>query len=186
MTADTAFYASSSDFQPAHEPSTAAGTATAVKDEIARIALADRLFEGKVEGAWWPRSRDVTTELRSLLAALPERLGRITRVALNSTMWDATPRRVLTPTRIMKVGWFTVMDPHLMTLADAQGHRIDLLIIPPQTAEEAAQRALAIASGISDMTTEQILESSEVETFDPSSRTADQASENAVAVMASP
>jgi uncharacterized protein DUF5994 len=116
-------------------------------DLPARVAVADVLFEGSLDGAWWPRSRDVTTQLPSLLLALPDRIGRITRVSLNMKMWDPTPNRVPTATRILKVGWFTVIDPDLLTLSDAQGHRILLAVIPPETATDVAERALSMASG---------------------------------------
>src|SRR5439155_16889727 len=35
---------------------------------------------GHVDGAWWPRSRDLAAELPALLAALAARLGRVHRV----------------------------------------------------------------------------------------------------------
>lgn len=116
-------------------------------DLPARVAVADVLFEGSLDGAWWPRSRDVTTQLPSLLLALPDRIGRITRVSLNMKMWDPTPNRVPTATRILKVGWFTVIDPDLLALSDEQGHRILLAVIPPETATDVAERALSMTSG---------------------------------------
>ena len=122
--------------------------ASKLNDDLpARLAVADTLFEGSLDGAWWPRSRDVTTQLPSLLAALPGQIGRITRVSLNMRMWDPTPNRVPTATRILKVGWFTVIDPDLLTLSDAEGHRILLAVVPPETATDVAERALSIASG---------------------------------------
>ena len=120
--------------------------ASPVDDRSARVAVSDVLFEGRLDGAWWPHSRDVTIELPGLLAALPDRVGRITRVSLNLTMWDATPNRIQSPGRILRVGWFTVIDPDLMTLSDAQGHRVLLLVIPPETPAAVAERALTMAS----------------------------------------
>ena len=49
---------------------------------------------GYVDGAWWPRSRDLSAELPALLAVLAVRLGRVQRVSFNLTDWDATPRPV--------------------------------------------------------------------------------------------
>ena len=130
---------------PDHEVSSTT-VAPPLDDQSARVAVSDVLFEGRLDGAWSPHSRDVTTQLPRLLAALPDRLGRITRVSLNLTMWDATPNRVQTPGRVLKVGWFTVIDPNLMTLSDAEGHQTLLVVIPPETAPDVAERALTMAS----------------------------------------
>ncbi|MFL6122246.1 DUF5994 family protein, partial [Actinophytocola sp.] len=48
---------------------------------------------GYVDGAWWPRSRDLAAELPALVTVLAVRLGRISRVAYALSSWDATPRR---------------------------------------------------------------------------------------------
>jgi hypothetical protein len=89
--------------QADHEVSSTT-VASALDDQSARVAVSDVLFEGRLDGAWWPRSRDVTTQLPRLLLALPDRLGRITRVSLNLTMWDGTPNRVHTPGSVLKRG----------------------------------------------------------------------------------
>ena len=44
------------------------------------------------------------------------------------------------------MGWFTVIDPDLITLSDAEGHQILLVVIPPETASDVAERALTMAS----------------------------------------
>ena len=121
--------------------------------EHARVAVAEALFEGSLDGAWWPRSRDVTTQLPSLLAALPDRVGRITRVSLNLLMWDGQPRRVPTATGLLKVGWFRAIDRDLIALSDAEGRRTLLAVVPPETATDIAERALSEASGGSNSRT---------------------------------
>lgn len=47
---------------------------------------------GYVDGAWWPRSRELSTELPALLAALAVRLGPIARVSYHLAGWDDSPR----------------------------------------------------------------------------------------------
>lgn len=47
---------------------------------------------GYVDGAWWPRSHDLTTELPP--AVLSVRLGEIPRVNYHLSDWDAAPRRI--------------------------------------------------------------------------------------------
>ena len=46
---------------------------------------------GYVDGAWWPRSDDLMTELPDLVAVLSVRLGTISRVMYNPTEWRTTP-----------------------------------------------------------------------------------------------
>ena len=48
---------------------------------------------GYVDGAWWPRSRDLTAELVALAEVLAVRLGRIERVAYVLSTWDTAPRK---------------------------------------------------------------------------------------------
>jgi hypothetical protein len=48
---------------------------------------------GSVDGAWWPRSRDLAAELPALLAVLAVRLGPIERVGYHLGDWAPTVRR---------------------------------------------------------------------------------------------
>ncbi|WMX46227.1 DUF5994 family protein [Streptomyces roseicoloratus] len=48
---------------------------------------------GLLDGAWWPYSRDLTTELPPLVDALRGRCGRITRITANPGPWPVSPTR---------------------------------------------------------------------------------------------
>jgi len=48
---------------------------------------------GYVDGAWWPRSRNLSAELPALQAVLAVRLGRIRRVSDNLTTATTEPVR---------------------------------------------------------------------------------------------
>lgn len=48
-----------------------------------------------LDGAWWPRSRDLGAELPALIAVSDPLWGRITRVTVNPTHWPAVPRNLL-------------------------------------------------------------------------------------------
>nr|WP_240930160.1 DUF5994 family protein [Streptomyces coryli] len=100
-----------------------------------------------LDGAWWPRSRDLSAELPALTAALDPRWGRITRVALNPTHWPATPRKVPVAGRVLHVGWFKdEQDPHKLLLLSYRIGRWDLLVIPPGTPEATAAWLMAAAA----------------------------------------
>jgi hypothetical protein len=99
-----------------------------------------------LDGAWWPRSRDLTAELPALVAVLDRRWGRIVRLAVNSTYWPVTPRKIPVSGHVVKVGWFTTeLDPHSLLLRSYGAGRWDLLVIPPQTAPETAAWLMATA-----------------------------------------
>ncbi|MFE7169737.1 DUF5994 family protein [Streptomyces sp. NPDC057616] len=114
----------------------------------ARLALKiDGPSRGLLDGAWWPRSRDLLSELPALTDVLDPLWGRITRIAVNPKYWPIIPRQVPVDGHIVKVGWFTPeIDPHKLLLLSYGTGRWDLLVIPPETGAEAAARLMAAAS----------------------------------------
>ncbi|MCZ9337455.1 DUF5994 family protein, partial [Streptomyces sp. TRM76130] len=80
----------------------------------ARLALkADGASRGLLDGAWWPRSRDLPSELSALTDVLDPLWGRITRVAVNPEHWPVIPRRVPVDGHTVRVGTFTTeLDAH--------------------------------------------------------------------------
>ncbi|MGW2642445.1 DUF5994 family protein [Streptomyces sp. NPDC001348] len=99
-----------------------------------------------IDGAWWPRSRDLTAELPALIEVLDPLWGRITRVAVNPRFWPAIPRKVPVHGHVVHVGWFEAgQDPHKLLLSYAVG-RWDLLVIPPETEPVTAARLMATAT----------------------------------------
>lgn len=99
-----------------------------------------------LDGAWWPRSRDLAAELPALVAELHRRRDvRVTRVAYNTDLWDVVPRHVTVDERVIRVGWFRSVDPNAVSLTDNGTNRVDLLVIPPDTSAATAHRAMASA-----------------------------------------
>lgn len=101
---------------------------------------------GQLDGAWWPRSRNLEAELPVLVAALDETWGRITRVTVNPYRWPVIPPKVPIAGHTLHVGWFTEQDPDKLILLSYAIGRWDLLVVPPQTAPAAAARLMAAAS----------------------------------------
>ncbi|WP_239014828.1 DUF5994 family protein [Streptomyces sp. CdTB01] len=119
-----------------------------VANPAARLALKrDGASRGLLDGAWWPRSRDLLSELPALTDVLDPLWGRITRIAVNPKYWPVIPRRVPVDGHLVKVGWFTPeIDPHKLLLLSYGTGRWDLLIIPPETGAQSAARLMAAAS----------------------------------------
>ncbi|MFF1833559.1 DUF5994 family protein [Streptomyces sp. NPDC058231] len=100
-----------------------------------------------LDGAWWPRSRDLAAELPELTAALDPLWGRITRVTVNPTFWPVIPRKVPVQGHVIHVGWFEPeQDPHKLLLFSYTTGRWDLLVIPPQTDPSTAAWLMAEAA----------------------------------------
>ncbi|MFJ8827759.1 DUF5994 family protein [Streptomyces sp. NPDC102467] len=89
-------------------------------DELpARLRLKDAgAPRGLLDGAWWPRSRDLSRELPCLAVTLDRVWARITHVAVNPLYWPVIPRKVPVPGHVIKVGWFT---PELDPQVDLKG-----------------------------------------------------------------
>jgi len=103
---------------------------------------------GFVDAAWWPRSRDLVAELRSLLPLLDDARRPVFRVSVNPSAWDGVaPRVIQVEGRSVKLSGFVEQDPLLVMLADDwRDPRINVLLIAPDTDPEVARRALLLAA----------------------------------------
>jgi hypothetical protein len=100
---------------------------------------------GHVDGAWWPRSRDLTTELVALAEVLTVRLGRIERVAYALSSWDTAPRKADIDGRRIRLEGFTYQDDNIIHVTGSSRHRITLLVVPPDMTETAGHDAMMTA-----------------------------------------
>lgn len=111
---------------------------------------------GMVNGAWWPRSRDLARELPALVVVLDRSWGEIHRVTVNVRMWPQIPRKVRTGAHTVRLGWFDAeQDPNdlcLISHTSVPG-RWDLLVVPPDTSPERAARLMAAASEVGNTQT---------------------------------
>jgi hypothetical protein len=111
-----------------------------------------------LDGGWWPRSADPVVELPGLVLALqshglPGDHGPVTHIMLRVSDWDGRPRRLrvegvegLTDTRVVRLSWFDTLLAGLLTVIYADGHRVDLLTVPPDTEENVAWAAMEQAT----------------------------------------
>jgi hypothetical protein len=101
-----------------------------------------------LDGAWWPRSRELATELPPLITVLGRQGIRLSRVAYHRENWEPAPRRLPADGRIVRLGWYPGLDPHLVRMTSGGGGRarLDLLVIPPDLDDAAGRQAMAAAS----------------------------------------
>lgn len=100
--------------------------------------------EGILDGAWWPRSRDIGAELPALLKALIEHLGPIARVGLDAGAWEGLPTRMIVDDCLVHIDSFPVGDDTVLVTRGDQDH-FSLLLVPPDATPEAAHAAMAQA-----------------------------------------
>ena len=116
-----------------------------------------RSREGSLDGAWWPRSRDIAAELPALVSALAEYLGPITRIGLDAEAWDELPTRLVVEGRVVHIDSFPIGDDTVLISREGQDHFV-LLVVPPHATPEAARTAMAHAAQVGNITSaEQIL-----------------------------
>jgi hypothetical protein len=85
-------------------------------------------------------------ELPGLVLALSERYGRIRHIMLNIHAWDGPVRRLAVGPDVVRIGWFDTLDPALLVATTGRDNQVDLLVVPPDTTPEAAERAMATAA----------------------------------------
>ena len=105
-----------------------------------------------LDGAWWPRSRDVVAELPRLVDALVGLRGEITHVLLNTAEWDLPhPHRVAGGRHAVRLGWYTSQPAGLLTIISDFGRdRFDLFVVPADASAASADTALTAAADATD------------------------------------
>ncbi|MFI6419503.1 DUF5994 family protein [Streptomyces sp. NPDC050842] len=107
--------------------------------------------EGVLDGAWWPRSRDVATELPALIQALTGHLGPITRVGLDTDAWGEVPTRLVIDDQVVRLDSYPVGDDTVLITRGDNDH-FALLVVPPHTTADAARAAMARAVDAGNVT----------------------------------
>lgn len=105
-----------------------------------RLRLApDSPLPRRLDGVWWPRSCDLPAELPQLLAGLPRAWGHIAGVTVNGAAWSAAPDRMLVCDKVVRLRQVAARHAPGTIILLSPGHgRWDLLVVPPDTAEEDA------------------------------------------------
>jgi Family of unknown function (DUF5994) len=105
---------------------------------------------GYVDGAWWPRSDDLPTELPDLVAVLSIRLGAVARVTYNLTEWSDAPRRVSIGGRMIRLDGYHRQPPNTLGVLDTYGNKIVLLVVPVHTESDRAHTTMMAAAAAGD------------------------------------
>ncbi len=112
---------------------------------LPRLELAPTPHNGRLAGAWWPRTDQPAAELTVLVTGLASRGVIATRLSLGARAWDGTPGRIRFPDRDVRLIWFSHRAPHTVIVGYG-ADEIALLVIPPQSTQKVASRAFRLAT----------------------------------------
>ena len=130
---------------------TETGQRSAPPDHTPRLRLKPKApHSGHVDGAWWPRSDDLATELPDLLAVLSVRLGRIDRVLYNLNEWAKSLPKLATGGRLVRLDGYLRQPTNTIEVLGLTGGRIALLVVPPYTDADLAHEAMMTAAAPND------------------------------------
>ena len=111
---------------------------------IGRLVWAPAAAERRLDGAWWPRSRDAVAELAALVPRVSEHLGGpVRRVSANIDAWGPDqPRPLRVDDVLVRLGWFHTLDPDTVTLGRHTDDRVTLVVVLPGLGGPAARGLL--------------------------------------------
>jgi hypothetical protein len=101
----------------------------------------------RLDGAWWPRSRDLSTELPLLVAALDRTWGAVTRATVHAPGWSKLRHRIPAGCHGVRVNWYDpAQGADAIDLFSERAGARELLVVPPETAPGRAARLMSAAS----------------------------------------
>ena len=101
---------------------------------------------GHVQGAWWPWSTELTTELTPLLSALWLRYGVVDSVHYHRGDWSAVGALSMIHAHRCVRLHADEATPHVVSLIGTDFGRLHLLVVPPYTDAEDAYQIVTTAS----------------------------------------
>jgi hypothetical protein len=101
---------------------------------------------GYVDGGWWPHSRDLGAEAGDLARAVTLRLGPVREIAYALDAWEVAARHVaIDPagrTPSVRLVGFASQDPHVVLVTGDSGRTLGLLVVPPESPDQAGHAAM--------------------------------------------
>jgi hypothetical protein len=100
---------------------------------------------GQVDGAWWPRSRDLARELQILIPALVDRFGPVERVSYHLGDWDTATRRVAVGGVLVRTAGYRYQRTCTIDVITRRDH-LTLLVVPADESAAHARSVMAVAA----------------------------------------
>jgi hypothetical protein len=136
----------------------AAGWARTTPESTPRLRLKPKAAPtGYVDGAWWPHTDDLSTELPDLLAVLSVRLGAIDRVVYNLSEWAEAPARLATHERAVRLSGYSHQPANTLEVLGVNRNKVVLLVVPTQSDPVNAHDAMMTAATPKNASTVDVL-----------------------------
>jgi hypothetical protein len=108
-----------------------------------RLALCERDdTRTAVDGAWWPKSLDLSQELPDLLAVFGLWIGAVHRVIYDPSLWLPAPTRVIRHSAMVSLNPYRLVFGDTIYLMGTHSRDAVLFVLPPSSSGEEARRFL--------------------------------------------
>ncbi|MGC2795566.1 MAG: DUF5994 family protein [Mycobacterium sp.] len=132
----------------------ATGSKNAAHNATPRLRLKPKApTTGYVDGAWWPHSDDLLTELPDLLAVLSVRLGPVARVIYKLSEWAKAPAKFPTGSSIVRLGGYNRQPVNTIEVIGINRKKLVLLVVPSRTDPQHAHDIMMSAAAPDDAST---------------------------------
>ncbi|KRF02722.1 hypothetical protein ASG88_04985 [Nocardioides sp. Soil777] len=111
-----------------------------------RLRVVTPAGAGHLDGGWWPRGRDLATEVEDLVDHFPAHLGRITRVLYSPPDWDGAVPHVRVAGRQVETCSLPHDDTHHVDVLTTDRTTLRLLVVPPDFNDADGEEALLAAA----------------------------------------
>lgn len=110
---------------------------------ITRLALCERdSTRAAVDGAWWPKSLDLSLELPDLLAVFGLWIGAVHRVVYDPSVWLPAPTRIIRRNEMVSLNPYRLIFSDTIYLMGTHSRDAVLFVLSPSSSEEEVRRLL--------------------------------------------
>jgi hypothetical protein len=114
---------------------------------VTRLALCERDHtRGAVDGAWWPKSLDLSLELPDLLTVFGLWIGAVHRVFYDPNMWLAAPTRLIRQNGMVSLNPYRLVFSDTIYLMGTHSRDAVLFVLSPSSTRDEARRLLGEVS----------------------------------------
>ena len=136
---------------PATPVAAAASVGGSASPTTLRLQLdPDGPAEPDLDGAWWPHSSELPTELPALLAALSAHLGPTALIGYRRDAWNAAPDHLDLAGHAVHLQGFSSLGvssgPSTLVVVDDRGRRVTVRVVPPGIDSATAAELMAAAT----------------------------------------
>lgn len=123
--------------------SSAVAHVSSYPSDVTRLALCERDHtHAAVDGAWWPRSLDLSSELPDLLAVFGLWIGAVHRVVYDPSAWSPAPTRIIRHNEMVSLDPYRLVFSDTVYLMGTHSRDAVLFVLSPSSSGEEARRLL--------------------------------------------